>query len=771
MFKTVGITVSILILSSLTSVTISQQSVGTWSAYPSYNATTAVEKDKNGVIWVASNGGIYCIENHEVTHTYSVIDGLYSSSVKTITYDSENHGLWLGYIDGMLDYFDINTESFTTFSDISRTTRYTSKSINQFNWIDGNLYISTDFGLVVWDAKNHFVITSFVNFGSLGNAIRTNALVQKGDSLVVLTENGVAYGNYKTDDLILPTSWKALTNNELLLTTEPLTGTEFEGIFYLSSSTQNIRIVNSKSIIQSGMNGGVRRYIVEDAQLRAITDRSIYSISNSVPSLVYSLPNTLNRNTAFIYTNRENQAYYLGNSSLGLLSFEQNTLNDTIFPVGPFLNFFSEMKMDGEILVSASSSSPGKVASTVRESGFYLFDGEIWKSYNLSTDPIMRSSSGESFYKSAVGSNYYAFGSWGRGIAFFDKTLDSLIVYNSRNSPLPGVNASAPTFIVITGLQFDKSQTLWATTLSNLIRFIPESGTWDVFSKTALINLSDEYNGLFIDSFQQFWIPLYGSRGLLVMKFDDENPDASTGTRLTSSTEQGFLPSDEITAVAQDKRGEIWVGTTRGLVRFLFPDRIIEGNSNDRRAEYLRNVTNDTIYFRDIDVTSIAVDAANQKWIGTSANGLWQISENGDRILHQFTTSNSPLPSNLIRSVTINDRNGMVYIATSLGLLSYIDVTTRSYENKETLKVYPNPFVYEKTTHERVIIEGLTQETMIRVINPSGFIIDEFSAKGGRVQWKPQNKQGEQLSSGVYFIVAVDIDGNETAIGKLAIVR
>ena len=258
---------------------------------------------------------------------------------------------------------------------------------------------------------------------------------------------------------------------------------------------------------------------------------------------------------------------------------------------------------------------------------------------------------------------------------------------------------------------------------------------------------------------------------MVLTTLDEDSQDSKDGLRLTSSSDQGFLPSDEVTSIAQDKRGEVWVGTTRGLVRYLFPDRIIGGNSNDRRAEYLRNVTNDSIYFRDIDVTAIAVDAANQKWIGTALNGLWHISENGDRILKRFSTENSPLPSNTIRSITIDDKKGIVYTATDLGMVSYTDVTTTSYDGRETLKVFPNPFVYGKTSENRVVIEGLAQETTLRILSTSGFIIDEFSAKGGRVQWIPKTKQGTNLASGVYFVIAIDVDGNETAVGKLAVVN
>jgi hypothetical protein len=113
----------------------------------------------------------------------------------------------------------------------------------------------------------------------------------------------------------------------------------------------------------------------------------------------------------------------------------------------------------------------------------------------------------------------------------------------------------------------------------------------------------------------------------------------------------------------------------------------------------------------------------------------------------------------------------MIYIATDLGLVSFVDVTTESYSGRETLKVYPNPLVYKDLEQNRIIIEGLSQATTVRILNTSGVLIDEFNAKGGRVQWTPRQKDGSYLASGVYFVIAVDENGGEKGVGKFAVVR
>jgi ligand-binding sensor domain-containing protein len=64
-------------------------------------------------------------------------------------------------------------------------------------------------------------------------------------------------------------------------------------------------------------------------------------------------------------------------------------------------------------------------------------------------------------------------------------------------------------------------------------------------------------------------------------------------------------------------------------------------------------------------ITDIAVDGANNKWIGTADSGLFLVSPNGQETKYHFTINNSPLPSNVINDVAINNLTGEVFIATS----------------------------------------------------------------------------------------------------------
>ena len=753
------------------------QNVGEWNSYPSLNSIQHVLVDNDGISWASTSGGLFA--DTEPFKKITPIEGLHKPEATAFHYDSDSGLFWIGFNDGVLQSYNPTTNVFFTYPDISRSTRFNSKSINEIRQIDDGLVLSVDFGLIIWDVNRNIVLESFSNFGTIGSGLKINSSVLMGDTLFLGSPSGLIWGSY-SDDLVLPSAWKSITTGSTSLQSSVTSlGKLSSDTLFLSTTDQNLKYF--KGLIQnnSTIPQVIKRYHNSESKLLAITATKVYSKTTSTPfSTIFT---TSTSGTTLSDAFLQNQTVLIGTLSESLIQYNLDSNQETpIKPEGPYLNFFSEMKIGNGVLISASTFSPGKVASTIRESGFYLFDGTTWQNFNSKTSSVLPNNSSNSFYVSALSESYYAFGSWGNGILLYSNSDQNLELFNPKNTPEISGITGASDFMVVTGLDFDSNENLWATNFLNtnkaLYKYNPSAKEWTSFSLTPFISSGDNYFGLTIDSFNQLWIPLVSSaedgRGLLVLSLGDvANLNDDKAFQLTSATDKGFLPSDQVTAISQDKRGEMWVGTTRGLVRYLFPERIIDGNSNDRRAEYLRNTAGDSTYFRDIDVTSIAVDAANQKWIGTASNGVWHIAENGDRIIKQFTVTNSPLPSNSIRSIAIDDRNGLIYIATDLGLVSFVDVTTESYTSRSTLKVYPNPLVYDNLDQNRVIIEGLADETVVRVVSTSGTLIDELDVKGGRVQWTPLTKEGKKLASGVYFIISVTKEGNKTAVGKLAVIR
>lgn len=84
------------------------------------------------------------------------------------------------------------------------------------------------------------------------------------------------------------------------------------------------------------------------------------------------------------------------------------------------------------------------------------------------------------------------------------------------------------------------------------------------------------------------------------------------------------------------------------------------------------------------------------------------ISDDCDTQIEHFTVENSPLPSNIIHDILVDDNSNRVYIATDNGLCSYASDATQPAEtmDKDNVYAYPNPVTPDYTGD--VTIVGLS---------------------------------------------------------------
>ena len=165
------------------------------------------------------------------------------------------------------------------------------------------------------------------------------------------------------------------------------------------------------------------------------------------------------------------------------------------------------------------------------------------------------------------------------------------------------------------------------------------------------------------------------------------------------------------------------------------------------------------------------IDGANRKWIGTLDNGLYLVSADGLETIHHFTTENSPIPSNSIVSIAIEETSGEVFIGTGAGLVSFMGDATEPAAtlDENSLHTFPNP-VREDYTGD-ICVTGFTQDCTVKITNSAGTLIYETTSVGGQITWNGCNVRGERVSAGVYYVLAYDASGNKGAATKILIIR
>ena len=278
---------------------------------------------------------------------------------------------------------------------------------------------------------------------------------------------------------------------------------------------------------------------------------------------------------------------------------------------------------------------------------------------------------------------------------------------------------------------------------------------------------------MILDSYNQKWILIRAEHSLIV--FNDNNTVTNTGDDqvkvLTSAAGNGNIPGNKVFSIAEDNDGEVWIGTDEGVAVFYSPENVFSGYNFD--AQRILIPRNDGTGLADIllefeTVTAIAVDGANNKWIGTDRSGVFQLSPDGQIQYNHFTEQNSPLFSNNITSIVINDK-GEVFIGTAKGIISYRSDATPGGETNEDVYAYPNPV--ESGYTGPIAITGLVTNADFKVTDISGNLIYSGTAEGGQAIWNGTNFEGRRAQTGVYLVFVSNDDGSEKLVTKILFIN
>ena len=137
----------------------------------------------NGKVFAASENAIfvYDIQSTEL-ETITTINGLSGEFISTIHYSDVYSLLIIGYENGLIEVYNESENSVLSVVDIVEkpTIPPDNKKINHFNEYNNVVYISTDFGISVYDLERlEFGDTYFIGNG--GSQIIVNETAVFGD--------------------------------------------------------------------------------------------------------------------------------------------------------------------------------------------------------------------------------------------------------------------------------------------------------------------------------------------------------------------------------------------------------------------------------------------------------------------------------------------------------------------------------------------------------------------------------------------------------------
>ena len=260
--------------------------------------------------------------------------------------------------------------------------------------------------------------------------------------------------------------------------------------------------------------------------------------------------------------------------------------------------------------------------------------------------------------------------------------------------------------------------------------------------------------------------------GLFILD-DNKTPDVFDDDRskklLVQDSENQVISF--VYSIAEDLDGNIWLGTDQGPLIYFNPEKVFDNDLRASRIKIPRNDgTNQADYVLKTEtITSISVDGANRKWLGTTGSGVYLLSPDGTTQIKNYNEQNSPLLSNSIVSLAVDNKTGEVWFGTLKGVQSVRGDATAGGEKFSKVYTFPNPVREDFTGN--VTITGLIRDSQIRITDISGNLVYETVSDGGQASWNLNNYTGRRVSTGVYLVFCASKDGSQSCVTKMLVIK
>lgn len=750
-----------------------------WKTYLSYNNTNSVE-ESNDQVFVVAEGSLYTYgkDDNSIKQYYKG-NGLNDNTISLIRYNKQTKSLLIIYDNSNIDILEGGVA--TNLPYLSTSTSIRDKQINSVLVNDEYAYLSTAFGIVVVNmAKKEIKDTYKLSLNITSCAIQ-NGNIYASTTNKAEVSSGIIYASLK-ENLLDKANWKPyglsnLSDSHTISAIASFKNTLFylvsqQGIFYENNGELS-RIINSSTLKYMKVIGeklacidNSRVFIVSDTQKFDQINLSINDISTY-----------------------QTDKYWIAEGSKGLRSIQRKgsnsfeALNEPIILDGPYSNSAFDivckndkvyMIIGGKDLLNGKRFDKGGYILTYDYDKWYFIDPkEAQKKLNLPRNPrdytsiavTTDDSNDEIVYASSMGDGVIQY-----------KNRTPVQSYNEKNAFKETAGGYGSGYCYIDGLAFDKNGNLWMTSseVNHAVLVLDKAGAWhrlDIEQLRGVYTIND----ILITSTNDKWIYVPRNTPKLVMIPNSESLDEVSSYEFTTliDTDGKELTPSNYTCVAEDKDGYIWVGTNRGAVYFTKP-RIssAEDKAATRctRVKYTNEETGNLAYFLDnVVVTTLKVDAGNRKWIGTKGNGVYVLDNDNETIVYQFNTTNSPLLSDNIYDIEINDKTGEVFIGTDKGLNSYQGEASEGKSDYSEIYAYPNPVRPEHM--DKVTIVGLMDNSNVKITDLNGNIIYQTKSLGGQAIWNCRNANGSRVATGVYLVLASTEEASESVVTKIIVVK
>jgi hypothetical protein len=742
-----------------------QTPVASWSDHLVYNTTDCVTVGADEVY--ASTGSSIIIYNKVFAELkkMSRINGLTETGISTIAWSEENKTLIIAYTSTNVDLLKNNT--IYNIPDINRKYIPGAKQINKIRTNGKYAYMACSFGIVVLDLNKREIYDTWKPGNDSENTVvwdiafgngKIYAATDIGVYSADLSNQGLSYfGNWNLVSL-LPNPVAKYTSlvfsgdklyanlsDPLLAGDQVFVTGDFSSLFSFTSGVFNKSFDNSSAGFTISSGTSVKYYSISGSLIKEIS-----SYGWGVPNISQAAV--------------DNSDIWIADINSGLVKGENMSEFTALTLPGPVSNnAFNITSFNGKTIIcgGATDVSWNNLGNPLQIS---IFENNNWTFIPSGTiiDPMRTLIDPDNL-------NHVFVSTWGGGLLEYENN-NLIKQYTESNSPLQTIIPGHP-YVRICGLVMDNSKNLWLTQtgVSGSIKVLKSDGTWIVNPITID---APTIGDIITTTKGQKWIILPRGYGLFILD-DNKTPDIFSDDKykklLVQDTENQVISF--VYSIAEDLDGNIWVGTDQGPVIYFNPENVFNTDLKASRIKIPRNDgTNLADYMLKTEtITSIAVDGANRKWLGTASSGAYLLSSDGATQIRNFNEQNSPLLSNSIVTLAVDNKTGDIWFGTSKGVQSFRGDATTGEEKFKKVYTFPNPV--REDFKGNVTITGLIRDTQIRITDISGNLVYETVSDGGLATWNLNTYTGKRVATGVYLVFCASKDGSQSTVTKMLVIK
>lgn len=762
---------------------------GVWQDHTSISSAYSVTK-RGEMVYASYFNGLIKFKDEELSpEAMSKINGLSDIGIRLLRTNPHNNKLLVIYENSNIDVLD-EDDNVTNYAGIKLKTFNGSKIINEVTFDGPFAYLACGFGIIVFDTDKLEIKDSYF-IGPEASQLNVNQVAVRDSLVFAATPIGIFKGNKNT---ILNNfkNWK--------LDTVSLPKGYYTGVVNVQGNilaffSQARLNKNGEDTIFQYLNGSWKSHpLFLNKQLNLLKPgpvyKSMFSAFDNSSFLVWDV-NTGVLLQLFNVVDNEVSYGTKRDAHIGV-NYSTNITHwiaDSYFGLYRAYNFFdpiTRVNRNGtrSRLVANIDIHKGKVAvspSYIKNTGngnYFLEGINVMKDQEWKYLPV-KDADGDPVQDITwvFNDRFDTRVMWAASLTYgIIKFSDNKIVkyYNPATTPDMPVAFPSPKYATrCTGISSDKDGNIWFSHagMKEYLSVIKRNGQYQNFS-------FDRARGYcrktFVDKNNYVWMLHEDGEGITVFNHKNFSAPLREGAGanykiLTNSVGEGNLQSKEVYSIAEDKDGKIWIGTAAGISVMYNSAAIFGGGSYDAQPIKIVQDGNVELLLSKEIVSSIVIDGANNKWVGTMQGGVYCFSPDGLKQLHHFTKENSALYSNTVLDMAYDEVTGDVFIGTDAGVQSYRGVVVAGEEKYTDVYAYPNPVKPNYTG--KVLIRGLMDNSIVKITDESGNMVWETKSTGGQIEWPIQTFAGNRVTSGVYVVYASTTNGEFKAATKILVIN